>query len=513
MKKNIFIVLIFIISSIFIYGCEINADDIIPSTIPLHDSIKEIIVSKGEDYDFLNDELFLNKLNELGLSNHFAIGNLDHDNIPEIVSFIERDPDDTQDQGSLEVYKFTGERYTIIDRIDMNYDNTNYLLVIGKISTTQNGILLSNQVGANAGVTYGYILENGKLKSILNDRKISLISMNTSNEIKDVDNDGILEFSIFTIDPETDSQTAEESDKIILWYKWNGIDSGNLIQVEREVMQTDMSLMYIAREGDDAMTVDHINLQYLKENKTNYDKYELSKLIDEYISSLDININIKSEELEDLFIKYQEENSFDFLYKKYGLSLERLNDIEYLKREKILQSEPDLKTHLIENLQNGYKIDSSEGRSFYVIDNQEFIDNFGEFVTKEYKHYLNIKAKYTNELFLSDGVLMISRDKLSSRIVEIEAFKITYPYSSYIVEVSDLYQEYVLNFIFGNVNSPNYDLNNRYSEGSIAIFQDTINKYPESYLAELLQSFIHALSRNSNILNDEMRETIDNFIR
>lgn len=512
MKKNLFIVLIAIISSIFIYGCSIDVEDIIPSTIPLNDSIKEIILSKGEDYDFLSDELFINKLNELGLSNHLTIGNLDNDNIPEIVAYKERNPDDTTDQGKLEVYKFLVDKYTLLDSIDMNYDNTNYLLVAGKISETQNGILLSNQVGANAGVTYGYILENGKLRSILNDKKISLVSMNTTNEIKDIDNDGILEFSIYTIDPETDSQTAEESDKINLWYKWDGLDSGDLIQVEREAAQSDMSIMSISREVDALMSVDDINLEYLKENKSNYDKYELTRLVDEYISYLYMNISKKSEELENLFIKYQKENSFDFLYNKYGLSLERLNDIEYLKREKILQSEPDLKAHLVENLKSGYKIENSEGIFFYVIDNQEFVDSFGELVTKEYKHYLNIKAKYTNELYLSDGSLIISRDKLSNRIVEIEAFKITYPYSSYSDEVSELYKQYVLNFLYGNINTPNYDLQSKYSQGSIAVFQDTINKYPESYLSELLQAFINALNKNSYILTDEMRENINNFI-
>ena len=82
-KKLILISILTIISSFFIYGCEIAPENITPSTVDLENSIKKIIQSKGEGYDFLSDELFISKINELGIEHNFTLGNLNDDSIPE----------------------------------------------------------------------------------------------------------------------------------------------------------------------------------------------------------------------------------------------------------------------------------------------------------------------------------------------------------------------------------------------------------------------------------------------
>ena len=511
-KKSTILLLLMIISSLFIYGCSVNTEDIVPESIPLEDSIREIIISKGENYDFLTDELFIKKVNELGLSNNFTIGNLDDDNIPELIVFVKRNPDDTNDQGKLEVYKFNGEKYTLLDSVGMNYDNANYQMVIGKISETQNGLLLNNQVGANAGVTYGYILDNGKLKSILSDKKLSLISSETKNEIKDIDNDGILEFSIYAIDPETENKNTDSTGKIVLWYKWDGKDGGILVQTERVAENSIMSTVSINSAQDEKRVADEEIFLYLKDHIAELDKTQLTDEIKAHINKLNSSLDAKSLELDSLIIKYKGDRNFDYLEEKYGLSLERLNDLEYLKREKILQTEVELKEHLIKHISMGYKVQTTEGMYHYVINHKKFIDAFGANMTKEYRDYMNIKSKESSEAFLKDGALLIPREKLAERIIAIEGFRKTYPYSEFINELNEMYKRYVVNFIYGNVNTPNYDNNKKYSDGSIALFQDTINKYPESYLSDILQQFISDISLNMNILTDEIKEKINKLI-
>lgn len=510
-KKRIFLLILLIIFSIFIYGCGVDTIDLVPSSIPLEDSIKEIIISKGANYDFLHDELFISKVNELGLSNNFTVGNLDDDTIPELVVFVERDPKNVDDQGKLEVYKFNGQKYELQDSINMNYDNSNHQLVIGRISGNQNGILLSNQVGANATVTYGYILRDGKLSNILNDKKISLISNSAGNEIKDIDNDGILEFSIYTADPEAIEKDIANSAKIIYWYKWNGKDSGKLVQIDRNANDTLRGIA--ASEAIDPVELSASELlPYLIEHIKDYDKYELTNLITAHINVLAENQSNINLELDRLFNKYQEGNSSDYLFYNYGLTVERLNDIEFLKREKTLQLEPDLKDYLIKHLNLGYKLESSEGIYYYLIDNQRFIDLFGNSITNEYRDYLKIKAKESNQLHQLNGNLMIEKDKLAERIIQIESFMITYPYSEYIDEVGLQYKNYITVFLYGSINTPNYDINNKYSEGSLAVFLETLNNYPDTHFAEIIKTLLDYLLVNQNIITDITKEKINNII-
>lgn len=513
LKKIILFISLLIATSIMLVGC--NSNEIFPEAIPLENSIKEIILSKGDNYDFLNDELFMRKVDEYANaliknksinSKYYAIGNLDDDNIPELVIFIERNPKNVDDQGGLGVYKFTGEKYELLDKVSMNYDNTNYLLQIGKISPTQNGILLSNQVGAHSGITYGFILENGKLKSILNDKKISLISIYTSNEIKDIDDDGILEFSIYTVDPETEDQSSVGSDKLILWYKWDEKDSGKLVKVEKESQVREIEYK---KTKEDKLDIEEIAydklINHLNENIEDFDKSRLSEVIGSHIKNLYKNMDNRNTELDNLLNKYRK----DQISEKYELSIERLNDVEYLKREKILQSESDLKEHLISSIDMGYKLDFAEGMYFYKVDYQKFLNNFSDNITKQFRDYLKIYAMNSNEPYLRDGELTISLEKLADRILELEKYKITYPHSKYINEIDEIYESYILNFLFGSINTPNYDIKtNKFNENLIPAFTEIAKKYEHTYFSDIIKDFLSNLSLSSNIIDNTIRENI-----
>lgn len=65
-------------------------------------------------------------------------------------------------------------------------------------------------------------------------KKMNLISTYTDNEIKDITKDGVLEFSIYTTDPESEVKESAESGMIKLWYRWDGKDGANLVKIERE---------------------------------------------------------------------------------------------------------------------------------------------------------------------------------------------------------------------------------------------------------------------------------------
>lgn len=519
-KKPIKFILLLLCLTIFTMACSNNKESF-PTPLTLEQSIKEIIITKGANYDFLNDTAYMEHMAKLGtelINNqisetpHYAIGNLDEDNIPEIAVFKERDPNNMDDEGSLEIYRFNGEKYVSIDNISMNYDNTNYQIIIGKISEEQNGLLLNNSVGAHSGLTYGFILKDGKLKNVLDEKKISLISIYTNNEIKDIDNDGILEFSIYTVDPETEDSSVAGSDKMTLWYKWNGKDSANLVNVERKDYSKEKSDKEIFNQAKDLIKNNFPEaLKYMNEHKNELSKYDNTELLMEYISKLNKLSFERGVEIENLFIKYQEDENFDYLFKKYGLSIEKLNSIEYLTREKVLKDEEELKKHLIDHINLGYKLDTSEGIYYYLIDNQKFTDTFGENITNEYNDYLKILALDTNEPFMNDGSLMISMDKLAERILLVESFKMIYPYSNLLPKVNELYRWYMYSYFYGDNHDPNFNESTFVmKEEVLKNFEETIKKYEYTTFADIIREFMENLKQNNNAINDEIREKLNN---
>lgn len=514
-KKQIKFIVILLSLTIFNIAC--STKESLPTALTLEQSIKEIIVSKGANYDFLSDTAYMENMAKLGteLTNnklsetpHFTIGNLDEDTIPELAVFKERDPNNMNDEGSLEIYKFNGEKYVSIDNISMNYDNTNYQIIIGKISKEQNGLLLNNSVGAHSGLTYAFVLKDGKLKNVLNDKKISLISIYTNNKIKDIDNDGILEFSIYTVDPETEDSSVAGSDKMTLWYKWNGKDSADLINVERKDYSKENSNKEVYEEAKDLIESNFPeSLKYMIEHKDILSKYDNTQLLMKYISKLDEMSFNRGVEVENLFVKYQNYENFDYLFKKYGLSIDKLNSLEYLNREKVLKDEEELKKHLIDHINLGYKLDTSEGIYYYLIDNQRFTDTFGENITNEYNDYLKILALNTNEPFMYDGSLMISMDKLAERILFVESFKMIYPYSSMLPKVDEIYKSYIYTYFYGDSHNPNFNEDTFVmNEEIIKEFEKTIEKYSYTTFADIIREFMDNLKQNNNIINDEIRD-------
>ena len=170
-NKIYYLLLLTIIAGLVLSGCgsgnqemtTMSVEDSVESFFPFDQSLLESDFSREKIENYI---LSINP-NVNTKAGHYAIGDLTGDDIPEIAMYIERDPKNIDDQGSLLVYTYDSSTYLMTDRTPMNYDNTNYILKIGNLDEGTSGILLSNQVGSKAGVTYGYIVEDGSLNSVL----------------------------------------------------------------------------------------------------------------------------------------------------------------------------------------------------------------------------------------------------------------------------------------------------------------------------------------------------------
>lgn len=504
------LLLITTIVLIFTIGCTYNK-------VKEDNSSFKYIVENNEN--LIKNTEFLEAIEEfsktiMGPDDTKILGNLDSDNIPDLVVFKTRDPDDLEDPGYLELYAYDGGNYVLKDSVSMNYDNSNYLMVIGNVSKDQKGLLLSNQVGSHSGLTYGFILEDGKLKNIFNENKISVLSVYTENEIKDINGDGILEFSVYTIDPETEDRSSVSSDKMTLWYRWNGNDSADLVSIEREDVFKHSESDEIYKEAIRLIQYEPNNfMDYLIDNLPELSKFDTSELIILYLESLNENLDLYSDEIDLLFSNSQMGHSRDFTFNKYGLTIDKINNIDYLIREKVLKDEPEVKNHLIEKLSLGYKLQFENERYYYKINYDYFLDTFKYYLTNEATDYLLIVAKYENEPYLVDNFYDFQVDELTERISFVDSFLLIYPYSKKIDQVSNIYKEYVKLFIYGTTDDSNFsNVSFQLKKEAVDVFHQTIKKYEYTRFANILTDFLDIISKNNYRLNKESRAYMDNIL-
>jgi len=540
-NKIYYLLLLTIIAGLVLSGCgsgnqemtTMSVEDSVESFFPFDQSLLESDFSREKIENYI---LSINP-NVNTKAGHYAIGDLTGDDIPEIAMYIERDPKNIDDQGSLLVYTYDSSTYLMTDRTPMNYDNTNYILKIGNLDEGTSGILLSNQVGSKAGVTYGYILEDGRLKSVLNPKKVNLFSVTTSNRVEDIDGDGILEFSIHSIDPETSPGEPSEAETIELWYKWNGKDSADVISVAGASIQNtpmmasrkesglsdnedNFSIMSSPEDSGPAQsqvdepspgTVEY--LDHLMEIKDGYTSRELTDRLEDHLASLQVNKGYRSLDIATMFSKYVKEYTFDSFFQKYGLSQERLNDMEYLQRDRILQSEPDLKEMLIRNRRLGYILIVESDRYNYVIDSKMFIDGFGGNMTNEFRKYLQIMSREASLPHTREGVLRISKEELATRIVEIEGFRLTYSYSKFLDEVLELYQDYMnsILYITGDGLVFNQDTGVFVGDSRQGL-QDIVNNHPDTNMSDVINLMLQEVKRSSGAITPATRDKIASMI-
>ncbi|MGM0397152.1 MAG: hypothetical protein ACQEP4_08870, partial [Bacillota bacterium] len=491
---------------------------------PFDESLLESDISRSRIEDYL---LQLNPQVRVS-EGHYAIGDLTGDEIPEIAMYIQRNPENIDDQGSLIIYGYESSSYSILDEVPMNYDNTNYILKTGKISESQNGILLSNQVGSKAGVTYGFILKDGKLLNILNPKKVNLFSVKTSNTIQDIDDDGVLEFSIYAIDPETQAGDSSEADTIQIWYKWNGNDGADVVLVEKESSDQLMTMAAprdslamdspmesqsadIAVEGPNPGSYGY--KEHLFQSLDDRSIQDVTVLLEEHLFSLQVNKSYRSLDIAAMFSKYMKDYSFDSLFEKYGLSQERLNDREYLQRDRILQSEPDLKEMLLTNLDLGYFLVIQNGKYSYEIDYKSFVDDFGTNVTNEFRKYLQIMAKEKSAPYKDEDSLLIDKPALAERILEIESFRLTYSYSDFLEEVLLIYKDYMNSMLYLTQEGSVIDEETGSFKGdSREILQEIVNVYPDSHMSDVINLMLEKIKASNERITPAIREEISSMI-
>lgn len=451
---------------------------------------------------------------------HYSIGDLTGDGIPELVLFIERNPENVNDQGMLEVYGFNELEHYLIDRIPMNYDNTNHILRTGLLSDTQQGILLSNQVGSQASITYGFILEDGKLKSILNPKKINLVSITANNSIEDINGDGILDFSIYTIDPETKLSDSKQAERILLWYDWDGKDGARVLQPDWTTLQRSSINNDAPAVARSFATVDQpvpgnddfINA--LEEFSSDASRDEIVELLSIHIDNLEINAPYRSLDIAASINRFAKGLSFDAFLASNSLKPEDINDPNIIGRKGVLSNQAELKDMLLKNLDLGYLLQAEDGRYEYKVDYNGIAEHFAERLTNEFNGYLKIMSKESTQPHIVEGRLKIERAEIAQRLLEIEKFRLSYSYSKRLDKVLALYSSYMDSLLYRSKDGFGVDPSSgRIASGHIQELKALTLDFQESYFADVINKLLTSPSvTSSGVVDQKTKEDISKII-
>lgn len=503
-------------------GSTVKAEETRASN-ELQDLISSLINEHNSNYDYMKDSTYIELASKLGislltqysenldrrLSKHFNIGNLDGDNIPEIVVYEQRNFQDLDDEGALVLYKYKDCKYREVHRISMNYDNTVEDIVIGQGSKGKNAVFVNSHVGAHSEQFYLFTMEDDKLNSKISRKKARLLSVYSNSQIKDIDKDGILEFCIYDIDPESSSSSCADSDKINIWYKWDGKDGVKFIKYEKvgefKKVKTDATVISnynnLINKGQLSKAY-----SYLKANKYKLSIKDNTDAVKAYLSALNKRLSSINAD----FSKYQEKYKMfenQGIMKMYKLKYADLNNINIVKNTFVFSKEKDLKDMLLNANSMGLKVATAEGSYYFVIDYQKFLE-FSPLVSSEMEDYFNIFAAESNKPALSEEYVKIPLDEIALRIARMEEFKLNYPYSKYLPEINEMHQWYLRGYIFST-----YDFtSHKVSAETLKSYEKSMKDYDYLVLHDILKTYTEGLNESGNIVTQDLIDKMNQVI-
>ena len=489
----------------------------------LQNSISAIINKNDNNHDYMKDSKYIELANKLGTSlltkyskddsrkigKHFNIGNLDGDNIPEIIVYEQRDFSKMDDEGTLVLYKYKDGEYKEIDRVSMNYDNGVENIIIGEGKTGKNAIFINSNVGAHSGQFYLFTLENDKLVNRISSKKANLLSVYPDGEIKDIDKDGILEFSIQEIDPESADSSSVNSEKINIWYKWDGKDGVNFVKYEKvgepKEEKTDKKIVSNYNEFINKGNLSKA-FDYLNENKDKLSIRDNSEGVRTYLSALNEELSL----MNTTFNKYQEKYKMfenQGIMKKYKLKATDLNDINIIKNTSTFSKEKDLKKLLLNANSMGLKVATAEGSYCFIIDYEKLL-NFSDSVSSEINDYLKIFTAESNKPGLSEEYVQIPLDEMASRIAAMEEFMLMYPYSKYLPEVNQMHEWYLRGYIFSIHDLTTHKVNS----DTLKSYKKAMENYEHLVLHDILKTYTEEIAKNGNKITEDLIDKMNQII-
>ena len=202
-------------------------------------------------------------------------------------------------------------------------------------------------------------------------------------------------------------------------------------------------------------------------------KEEADKIYNEYLETNQLILeNINTEHLDFLNNIYNKDSEYYFTEKDWKTANKFLNNYD-LEIFDLAESE----VSIIEVPNYYYNI-------------------FKDYVTDDYREYLEITSKENEELYYTDGSILVSYNKIADGLLTWENFLKKYPNSDLAEKANEECNTYRRIYILGSYNSPTREGGWENSElfyipeNNLKEFNRFIEKYPDSPTVELIKYYL-----------------------
>lgn len=171
----------------------------------------------------------------------------------------------------------------------------------------------------------------------------------------------------------------------------------------------------------------------------------------------------------------------------------------------------ELRAEVQKAYDNMYKLVNLEGQFYPIIDYSK-LQKYNDYLTDEWKDYLDIMAMDSEDLPLSDGGLRISFDELAKRLFRTENYLNSYVEGQRQEEMLTAYEHKINVYLKGVPNTPVADRDTNIIRAEVlASYEKTANV--ENYMtSHILFKYLEFIIENENIIDEHVFDEADRLI-
>lgn len=192
------------------------------------------------------------------------------------------------------------------------------------------------------------------------------------------------------------------------------------------------------------------------------------------------------EKLELLKERYTDEWEMNF--KEQSIDVSNVKDyVQQLNSGSVKNGTEDYMNLVDEMKGNGYIfVDDGEGMISFTVDYGKISETFSEKLSEELKLFLDIQK---NKRYKVDAELVISRDELETRLIQLESIIIKHPNFSNINDLKILFQDLMKNYLTGTENSQITTNEAKVKEEIISDFEKFISENNNTMSSQIVDAF------------------------
>ncbi len=250
--------------------------------------------------------------------------------------------------------------------------------------------------------------------------------------------------------------------------------------------------------------------EFKKLISNNKEPWEIVKFLDKNISKVPKNYAMEMiRELEKVQENYIEIYSDKLFANDRQTVLAKISKKNELDENKIEEIEDEELRQLITKILGGkYKLINIEN-AFYPIIDYEKLKSYNKYLPDEMIDFIEIRSIETNNPSLIGESLVITWDELGDRIIAVEEYLGKYSDSIKTEEMLRIYGEYLLIYLQGINNTPNYDCETKIVyEDVLDSYKKLVSENKDLITSDIVKKYISILEEHGNKIDEDVESKI-----